>query len=243
MRSFIAMTFVIATEVVSSPAVAMPPWATDGQKRIGNTLSVVCNGEGISLELARGEALRGCKSTAASQVIDSVRVKNVSVETDESSAFHSEVIQNANVHGLTCIPKNEAIEEGDGSYMVWVRCEFDLSKASYDNVPDAEPIESKSGSVIKGGSDQTKAGSHFKTGRYETDKQTRLDVSTVPPCESIIVRGTKSRSFKCSRNPETVILVPGDSEIILRAKGHQPKTIQLQNPGESSGEAITVIFD
>lgn len=233
--------------LTASPEVlATPSWFADGQKRSGDMFYATCVGSGISLELARNESMQSCKGAAIQQVVDTAKVKTIFIESDESAAYHSEISQTNNIKGLICLPDKESIEENDGSYKIYLKCRFDLSKITVSNAPEEEIINRpNSGSIIKSKAEIETIKSDARTTKsnYKKSSESRLTISSVPACSSIVIRGRKSRSVTCNTNPLTVILFDGDTEAILRSNGLKPKTIKLNNTAGAADEAITVIFD
>lgn len=246
MRSlYLSLVFIFLAK--SNNLAAMPPWAEISQRRTGDILSVVCTGKGISLDLARNNCLKSCIATAANQVVDTATVKTLSIETESDVTYHQEVKQVSSIKGLRCVPKNEAIEEtNEGGYKVWIICEFDLSKVKASEIAE-DPSPSGRvpvGSIIKNKNDvQRQDPDTLKIDSDQRDKQTRLSVSTIPMCDMILIRGKQPRSIRCEANPQVVIAIPGDREMIVRAKGRKPKTVMLENAGEIANERISIIFD
>ena len=64
----------------------------------------------------------------------------------------------------------------------------------------------------------------------QKDAQT-IFLEVVPQCESVLVRGGKPKVINCKSNPVRLSLDDSDSELIVRAKGFQPKTIKLEKGG------------
>lgn len=246
MKTTILKIMLLLALTASSEALATPTWFSDGQKRIGSEFYVTCVGSGISLELARNESMRSCKGTAIQQVVDTAKVKTLSVESDESAAYHSEISQTNNIKGLICLPDKESIEETESGYKIYLKCRFDISKVTVSDAPEEEIINRpNSGSIIKNKAEieTIKSDAATTKGNYKKSSESRLTISSVPACTSIVIRGRKSRSVACNTNPLTVILFDGDTEAILRSNGFKPKTIKLNNTGGAADEAITVIFD
>jgi hypothetical protein len=200
-----------------------PSWAvTDSERVVGHFYRAACSGEGPSVGLARQEAIDSCRVSAAQYLPSEIAVKSVSVTSESDEAYHQEVSHRASISGLVCDPKHEKIEETDAKVKVWVLCEFDLSRAravpkSLEELLAARP----------------KAGS--------ADRRV-LTLAVVPLCSSLIVSGrSPARIVRCDRNPVSLLLEPGDSEVLVRAKGRIPKTLLI--PPKEGREYARVVLD
>lgn len=244
--NFDIVIFLFVNACVVPKIWSQPSWISEGQIRRDNVLEITCVSQGISLELARNEAIRSCQSTASLHIDDKISVKTSLIETDKDSAYHSEVRQNRVFKGLNCFPLGEYFKEIGGDFKVWIRCKFDLSKVTSDSETIQQPNtldQQQAGSVIEHRNITLLPNQSISMGSRIRDKQTRLSIATIPLCESILIKGEKPRVIRCSSNPENILLVPGDSELILRASGYEAKTIKLKNSGEPIDENISIIFD
>lgn len=239
--------------IVSCAAMAAPPeWTRqNGIQQQGSILTVVTTGSGPSLDLARRLAIDQAKGTAAEQINGSANIQSMSIETEKSVSFHSEVSSTKKVEGLTCKPSNEYVEDKEGSFTVWLRCEFDLKKArvqmvdetprSSNESPASKKDVGKSIEIVGKGP----SASRVAPGTTSRGENRHLILSVVPSCESILVRGKQSRSISCKSNPVTVTLLPTDKELIIRGPaGFAPKHLKVHgNVQSSQSEAMEVYLD
>lgn len=230
---------------------AIPKWVqSDSHFQKGNIYRVTCSGRGPAVDIARNEAIKGCISSAALQVQSSFKVKSVTVETEKSTGYHQEIAEDKTVSGLSCNQIKEEIEDTGSGFQVWVQCEFDLRQATIIDEPptksdnaaqpnDPSVVVNKAqlGSVAAVPVQQQNQSTKTKTAERRT-----LTVSTVPQCDSIIIRGRYSRTLDCHNNPMTLVLRLGDEQAIVRARGYRPKTIVL-NPESTAEGSIRVILE
>ncbi|NBQ52366.1 MAG: hypothetical protein EBU49_02130 [Proteobacteria bacterium] len=133
---------------------------------------------------------------------------------------------------------------------VWLRCEFDLSKVEQTNElkDDVEPQANSSR-----GLDPSQKLDLVKQRELNVEDGARraapaslstvLDVISIPPCESLIIRGLKSRPIKCSAGGITsATLDAGDFEVVVRAAGYLSKRVRI-SPGGKRHETVQVILD
>jgi hypothetical protein len=71
---------------------------------------------------------------------------------------------------------------------------------------------------------------------FVASSTTSIVISTVPPCDTILVSGQKSRVIDCKDNPMSVLFQAGDQEIIVRANGFIPKHVRLDGMTKSPVE-------
>lgn len=190
-----------------------PAWVRqDAFKRTGSILTLVCRGEGPD-DLARREALSKCRAAAADHANADFQVTTLSVETEKSIGFHEEVSSQKTVTGLECAVKDEYIEQKDGFFVAYLKCSFDLSKAKIVSEPAEEPAQ------------------------VELGENKVLYLSSIPKCDSVIVKGSRPRTITCKANPTPIQFQPGDRSIIIRADGYQPKHLNLDG-----GEFLHVLL-
>jgi hypothetical protein len=173
----------------------------------------------------------------ARQFINSeIKVKSLTVETESSVGFHQEVQESGVIKNLVCDPKKEETSEKDGQFQVWIQCAFDLSKAKVAKDADKNSPSKSDGAVVNGLASS-------KPSEFEAaDKDHQLIfLEVVPQCESVIVRGKKPRTISCDTNPLRISLDGSEEELIVRAKGYQPKTISIQKGGVR--ETLRVFLD
>lgn len=186
-------------------------------------MTTVCDGVGPSASLARKDAINNCQVTARQFVTNEIKIKSLSVETESSVGFHQEIEESSVVKNLSCNPKREETIESSDQFRVWIECQFDLKKV------EVVSVDSKSTSS-KTISDDLKSVEPSKKVDVQKDAQT-IFLEVVPQCESVLVRGDKSKVINCNSNPVRLSLDDTDLEIIVRAKGFQPKTIKLEKGG------------
>lgn len=226
----------------------VPEWAKkNSQSLSGRVLKLVCSGTGPSLNIARRDALDSCRSSARNQLVTNIKVRSLTVQSEKSSGFHEEISENITYVGLNCIPDKEEIEESDGSFTVWMQCRFDLSKVTIAPEESKEPQVEQSNDY-EGISNkkelttlETKALKRVAT-KIIQDQNTTMSIVSIPRCESLIVRGAKSRVVDCTENPMTIVIDGGDNEILVRSRGYKPKKIIL-NKEKKSHETIQVTLD
>lgn len=193
-----------------------PSWYNQPALKLKNTLEVSCRGTGPDADVAIRIAMNQCRSIAAEQILSSFEVKTLSVETEGSAGFHSEVESNQSVTGLACKIGQQYLEESDETHTAWVRCQFDTSLTKV--VP-----------LIK-----TKGNSSIQS------KNVQMILSSVPMCNSLIVRGSMARVITCHENPQTVMIYPDDVEIVVRSAGYIPKHLKLENYRSISNDTQVV---
>lgn len=235
----------ILSLVTAGSTFATPPWAKENtQARAGNIFTVVCSGNGPSVDLARREALSSCKSTAKNEISTPVEFKAVTILTEKDLAYHEQTTEHVSVTGLDCVPQKDLVEEEPtGESKVWVKCRFDLSKAKI--VPrNEEPQEKDDQPVGKGKVDPNLSAienrGEVKRGRYLASEKRPLSLASVPPCEDLLIKGGTPRVIRCDKNPMLITVSETDREILVRAHGYQPKTIRM---GKEVGENVQVILD
>lgn len=185
---------------------AAPDWAkNDTQRFVGGSYEVVCSGSGPSIFHARQVALDECRLSAASAIQQQLKIKAVSIQTEKDTAYHAEIVQDQLYEGLTCVPIKEAVKETDDQARAWLKCRFDLSKVK----------TATEGPLVKP--------------KIALSNKKRIVISSVPACESILVRGEKPKVIRCKSNPTTIYLEPGDETLIVRAKGYLPKKISASD--------------
>lgn len=240
------ISFIVLCGIASAQA-KTPDWAKRNTQSVnGKIFSTTCSGTGPSLDTARKEALDSCQLSARQQLVSNIKVRSLTIQTEKSSGFHEEVSDNTEYVGLTCIPEKDEVEELDGSFRVWMQCRFNLSKVSVSAVTDA--TDHKDEKTAPAGIQNSHSLSMIeekpasRTAESITSDQTTLSISSIPKCESLIVRGPQTRVIPCRENPILVILEHSDSAIIVRAKGYKPKTISL-GMEKKGHENVDVILD
>lgn len=233
-----------------SHAHSEPEWVRgmDTQKMNGTKLTILCIGDGPSQELARQSATSSCLSTARRQMVTKQKVKSLTVETESSVGYHEEVSEDITVSGLSCRPKREAFENKESSFQVWLLCEYDLENAKItegsSGFPDTSNLKQANADIENRGElKHLNIASKLKK-RHEPilSSEQNIIILSVPPCESIIIRGHKPRNQACKNNPMTIRIYNDDEEAIVRANGYLPKTIKLKTKGQINGP-IQIFLD
>lgn len=229
--------------MASSAFADRPSWSKEETlKQVGSILYVVCDGAGPSRDLARKFALDSCLTTAANQVNSNFKVTSLSLETEKSVNFHSEVSSNKTVTGLVCNPQSEYSEEKDGQHFVWLKCIYDTSKAKVVSVAEKMNLadESKSQSIVQA----KKTTSYIRTYGKSVEQKgivqssmRSIALTSIPRCDSVLIRGAKPRSVNCEEMPLTLTVLPDDREIIVRSSGFLPKHIQLDQRRPSTTDS------
>jgi hypothetical protein len=226
-----------------------PEWAKQmDQTQNGSIFTSVCEGAGPSADLARMEAIRHCKASAAEQVGTKVQVQSLSVRSDTSAGFHQEISQSGSYENLNCSPKDTYSQSEDGHFQFWIKCEFDLSKAKLVSDPDLA-----ADNAVKGHSAQDRVGllststrdvNKLKTSAAYDQSETRtVSIISVPACEDLMIRGPKARVVKCHDNPNDAAIGGDDTDILVRRSGYASKTISLSDLRAASLSTVTVVLD
>jgi hypothetical protein len=224
-----------------------PLWALHESAQLkGRLLRVACSGVGPSVAQARQEAIDGCKLSAVQYLMSDVRTKSLSISTERDVAYQQEVLNQSQVSGLACVPKHEQIVESEDRVKLWVLCEFDLSRAHARRAPMPEPLERKeTGDWVRNRADVERidpVGGKTRTYGDLSDEKRILTVAVVPRCRDVIVYGEQpARVLPCVRNPVSILIEPGDQQVLLRADGHIPKSILLGSGGELHAYAKVVL--
>jgi hypothetical protein len=235
----------------SSPG--LPEWARGNTvERSGQLLKVVCSGQGPSVDHARKYALGNCKSTAIDFLRSDVSVRGVTVESETGVAVHQEIQQNAFYRGLACKPLRDEVRPADGGlFEVWLKCEFNLANVQETTSPEADapaPNAHGNGSIPQGEREGLVRQRELRfdegaRGPSTGTSTTVIDIVSIPPCESLVVKGRNARPVRCSADGVTSVTIgPGDEEIIVRASGWLSKTVKVV-PGAPRHETVQVILD
>jgi hypothetical protein len=246
MMNILVATFLFA--FLTPSATAIPPWAKSATQTLsGNLYTVVCSGSGPTLDMARREALDNCDLAAIRQLSPEVRVTTMSIETERDAAFHQEVASDSVFHGLKCRPKREEPEEQNrGAFTVWLQCEYDLTSARKDSEASTIiPKQPSAGGAVTNASEASNVRARpnrHKPTREPIEQAATLSIASIPECTTILVRGQAPRVVPCNSNPVILTVTPKDREIIVRAKGHQPKHLQL-NQDFQGDDYVTVTLE
>lgn len=240
--AFIASFFIFISQAQSEPE-----WVRgiNTQKLDGKKLTILCVGDGPSQDLARQSATSSCLSTARRQMITKQKIKSLTVETESSVGYHEEVSEDITVSGLICKPKREAFENDESSFHIWLLCEFNFENAKIIDAiaPDKTQIkQTDSDTVNRNELIQLNVTAGVRKNHDSISTEQNIIVVSVPPCESIIIRGKKPRTHVCKNNPTTLRIYNDDEEAIVRANGYLPKTIKLKTGGRINGP-IQIFLD
>lgn len=207
------MKYLLLFFLISTPALASPDWIGRVPTQVGSALEVACHGFGPDDFTAFASAMNECRDVAAQTLLQSFRVKDLTIQTERDSAYHSEVAQESTVSGLKCAVK-QVYSEGNEK---WILCLFDTSKAK------VTPVVTEAPETL-------------------FNKEEKFVVLVVAPgCDSILVVGKPARIIRCQQNPITVTLRPGDEELVVRHKGYAPKHIKPDQ--WQDGRVIAVYLD
>lgn len=191
---------------VAKAASGAPQWSNMPSKKTKQSIMVSCEGSGPAKDISLRLAIGQCVSMASDQIIGDFHVQSISVQTQKSTGFHEEVSADRHVEGLSCEIQKQEIQIEEGMYRAWILCNFDLSNVK--SVPGEKPsvgfrsISSSSRSII---------------------------FSTVPQCDSILIRGELGRVVECKSNSMQLLLQPGDEELIVRAKDYLPQHLSIED--------------
>lgn len=211
----------------------IPDWAAHNSTKLnGQILTTVCHGTGPSLDIARNEALKSCQSNAGQYFKSKIRIKSLSVETEKSVGFHQEVTNEDEIEGLNCDPQRDEVDDTNSQFNIWLECKFDLKKVSSSSVKQSD--ESATNADLNTLEPTKISVSSDIQGKF-------IFISTVPKCESAIVRGRAARTIQCTQNPLKVQIKDDDQEILIRAKGYKPKKIKVK--GVNANDTIQVLLD
>lgn len=238
----------------------IPNWAQKNTLQIdGSRLSVVCSGQGPSVDLARAYAIRNCRISASDTIQDRYSVQGLTIESDKDVGFHQEVESKGSFKGLSCQPvKDEVRRFGSGLYEVWLQCNFDLGKIQRVTTDE----EDDGGQMTDTAHGRTPSDAVHSIQREqlvgqravaittpkpihdaEIDFIKVLDIVSIPPCDKILIRGEKPRSMNCSAEGITSLTVGNsDKELIIQSPGFLSKTFKIL-PGLNRHETIQVILE
>lgn len=224
---------------------SMPEWARiNGTKLRGKHLTTVCSGTGPSIDIARGEAIRGCKASASDFMNHSGTVRSMLVESSQNIEFHQSFEQSISFTGLTCEPEREEIEQTDsGALRLWLLCQFDLAKA---RIGEETPVPNVNHAVEAGSAHHLtalKARDIKPAQEIVSNKRLVLNIASVPSCNKLIVKGSRPRVVTCSGHPASIVIFPEDESLIIEAKGYAPKTLNLKIKQWKNHDSVQVILD
>jgi hypothetical protein len=242
------VSFIVFVSAANFALADAPEWTKQmSQSQNGSVFTSVCEGDGPSADLARMDAIRHCKASAAEQLGTKVQVQSLSVRSDNSAGFHQEISQSGNYEGLICSPKNTYTQPEDGHYRFWIQCEFDLSKAklatgdaNQESAAQAHTAEERVGALSSSTRDVKKLKS---TAAYDQSETRTVSIISVPACEDMMIQGPKARVIKCHDNPNDVGTFGEDTDILVRRAGYASKTVSLSDLRTASLTTVTVVMD
>ncbi len=201
----------------------IPTWARkDTIKKNGSILTSICQGTGPSQTLAKRDAINNCLVSARQFLNSEIKIKTLSIETEKSVGFHQEIEESGLIKNLVCEPKRDETIEKDSQFQVWIECQFNLQAAT--SASTNEIVESKN-PVVRDNLTTVKVSPIVK---IDSDNF-EVSLMVVPQCDSILIRGKKPRSINCDSNPLKIVADSSDTEMIVRAKSFQSKTIKITN--------------
>lgn len=216
-------------------ALASPPsWWTerDTVKKTGSILTILCRGNGSAKDLAYREALNQCRSIASEHLRDAkFHINTLSIETEQSAAFHSEQSADLEISGLRVAVEKERTEQGEsGEFTTYIKARVDLSKAVAKNIEQQAASDDGRSSILQEKAPAVSDGGAAYTPQAITQSQDRLVILSILPADatcSLLIRGRWPRIMKCSDQPINVLLRKGDREILIRQKGYRPKRLKV----------------
>ena len=231
---------------------SIPDWAKGNTaSKKGQELEIVCAAAGPSIDQARAHALQRCKASAMEFLRSDTTVQGVTIESESSVTIHQEVRSTAHYKGLSCKPIQDEVSTVEGgSFEMWLKCGFDLSKVQETSGPEAESHNTMNAADTR--EDQADRTGLVRQRQLEmapaapvrsATSNHVIDIVSIPPCESLVIRGIRARPLRCAQNGVTSVAIdPGDKEIIVRAPGYISKTFKL-TPGNQRHETVQVILD
>lgn len=211
-----------------------PTWWSDQDtvKKIGTILTVLCRGSGADKSLSYHAALVQCRAIASEHLRDSeFRIQTLSVETEQTVAYHAEQAMDVAITGLRAEVEQESTkQEPNGEYVSYLRYKADLSQGKVKNAEQKTESKNQAGSVVQDIESRTlndTSGQEYH--RAITHGADRLIVlSIIPgPCDSIIIRGKQPRSIRCSGSPMIIVLRKGDRFMLIRKSGFRIKQLKI----------------
>jgi hypothetical protein len=209
MKMLTAAIFLIS---LVPPAYADPIWATQVPRRSEHDILLPCHGEGPDRSTAYTSAIQECNSIASEMLLQNFQVSTLSLQTESHVGFHEEVSRDAQVTGLSCKIK-DSYEE---STSVWLLCDFDTTHSK---------VVDMASQVV-----------HMPD---ITSENHQIVLSSVPNCDSLVIVGPNPRLVGCASNPQTLLVRPGDREVVVRANGYQPKHLD----GKDLNGSLTVYLE
>jgi hypothetical protein len=236
----IILMFILAGVIPASAKA--PSWFSENiLKKNGKTLEVSCSGAGPDKAVASKVGIDQCRGVSLQYVEGyTVKTRSLFIEDNQQAAWHSESSNDLNVSGLNCEPLKQDCQEHDDSWTCYLLCRFNLANAKL--IPNADKassfVEFNGHSLISNHDDATSVpnpkGTTAKNPLIQSQNR-QIILSIVPsPCDSILVVG-QSRVIKCSDNPQTLLLLPDDKELIVQMRGYKPKHIYLRSDRTPTG--------
>lgn len=228
--------FALCVSGMMNVAEAAPKWASfNSPREEQGLLKVICSGSGPSAGLARKEALNDCWASAAQVLSSEISVKSLSATSERQAIYQQEVVNLSHIQGLNCTPKKEALEQVGDQLTVWLLCEFDVKKAKAIHEADAHVSDFSIAEELPIANDPL----HHSA---DSDSRVVVNLATVPKCQDVIVLGRgPARTLPCHRNPMPILIAPEDSEIVVRAQDHFPKSVFLGPRREVRGYVQVVL--
>jgi len=228
--------------VLLIPAIASaetPAWIRNGTRLSNGIYETVCSAVAPSVDQARRQAIHSCQASATDNLNQNVEFKNIMIETERDVVLHTESFSKSAIKNLMCEPLKEEIQDNKDSVKIWVLCKFDLKKVVVENIVDTKATTD---SISDAAAIRSRGVAANSPPIFDSDSRS-ITVSTIPACESILVRGKISRIIPCDKNPIQLLVNKSDKEIIVRKSRFKSKTILVPEIFSNDEETIDVVLD
>ena len=219
-------------------ASSLPSWVTNPEIPSANkNINIVCQGKGPAIDIARREAIATCKSSAIDILSHEGQSKHILIQTETDTSLHVEHQSNLTYRNLRCELIREYVEESKGTYLVWIECLF--NKEKIEIVPLKVEATMKRDSLI----DQPSIQIPRSTPYVQSAFNRVLQLSVVPICDRIMVKGKYSRVLSCADNPIKLSLREGDIELLVIRNGYNTRRINLKSKNWDNYETLQIILN
>jgi hypothetical protein len=178
-------------------------------------IELSCQGQGISIEHSRNDAVINCKTMAATYLQRDLYVKARVFDTTNDIYRHEQVISQQDIDGLICIPLTEQHYYSD-MYYTALRCKFilkDIQVTKTQIKPEVDVIP--------------KQGIKPTHNISVKDNFYMIFINTIPTCTRITVIGKEQHNYICAKNPQQLRLTPADKRIFLETAGYLPQELDI----------------
>jgi hypothetical protein len=204
-----------------------PSWFSEFLTQVkGSSILANCIGEGASQGLAIHNAKAKCQALAESVRSSVVSTSEKVYESNSGVTLDRRISRLPCFKGVKQALLLQTLCSEEGRDRIWIRAEHDFGEAQ--EVP-AETCSAETKRLSTSGRSAfglVGTEGSVRTGRFEF-VQSLLVVSSIPPCEDILVVGQKTHVFGCTANNTRIVMNPGDKEFTVRAPGHVPKTVEV----------------